>query len=219
MSLSWIVDNVGYIAGLAGQHAMLALPAVVASFVLALPFGFWQRSYPAARELLIGVVGLLYAVPSLALFIVMPLILGTSVLSPVNVVVAMILYGLALQIRSTTDAFASVPEAPVQAAEAMGYSRCQRLLQVEFPLALPVLIAGLRVVSASTISLISVGALIGVQSLGTLFTNGFQRAFPTEILAGVIGTVVLAVVFDLIIVAIGRMSTPWVRTSQQGGVG
>ncbi|WKD62134.1 Glycine betaine/carnitine/choline transport system permease protein OpuCD [Corynebacterium ciconiae DSM 44920] len=219
MNISWIAENIGYIADLAFQHALLAVPAIVASFVLALPFGFWQRSFPAAREVLIGAVGLLYAVPSLALFIVMPLLLGTSVLSPVNVVVAMILYGLALQIRSTTDAFASVPRAPIEAAEAMGYSRWQRLLQVEFPLALPVLVAGLRVVSASTISLISVGALIGVQSLGTLFTHGFQRAFPTEILTGVLATVVLAVIFDLIIVLIGRVSTPWVRAAQQGGVG
>ncbi|MFS0332785.1 ABC transporter permease subunit [Corynebacterium striatum] len=112
---------------------------------------------------------------------------------------------------STADSFDTVPAAVASAATAMGYSPLQRVFQVELPLAGPGIIAGLRVVSASTISLISVGALVGVHSLGTLFTEGFQRNFPTQIIAGFVGTVLLAVLFDLLLVLIGRVLLPWAR--------
>lgn len=143
------------------------------------------------------------------MFILMPLVLGTSILSPLNVVVAMTLYGLALMVRSAADAFDAVPADVRQAAVAAGYSPLKRVLAVEFPLAGPGLISGMRVVAASTVSLISVGALIGVESLGTLFTEGFQRAFPTEIIAGIMCTVALALLIDAALNLLARLTMPW----------
>ena len=123
----------------------------------------------------------------------------------------MTLYGTALLVRSSADAFDAVPGDVIQSADAAGYPPLKRVFAVELPLAAPALFSGLRVVSASTVSLVSVGALIGVQSLGTLFTEGFQRSFPTEILTGLIATVVLAVALDLVIVVVKHTTLPWSR--------
>ena len=141
----------------------------------------------------------------------LPLVLGTSVLSPLNVQVALAAYGVALMTRTTADAFGSVPAAASDAAKSMGYPAWRRVLGVELPLAGPVLLAGARVVSASTVSLVSVGSLVGVHGLGYFFTDGFNRSFPTEILAGVIGTAVVALFFDLVLVALGKLLMPWTR--------
>lgn len=211
MRWEWIGDNLGRIIDLTWAHINLSWPAILASFLLALPVGWVAHRYRAAREVLVIATGLLYVIPSLALFVVMPLIIGTSILSPVNVIVAMTLYGLALQVRSSADAFGTVPEDVRQAAVATGYPAWRRVLSVELPLAGPALLSGIRVVSASTISLVSVGALIGVSSLGTLFTEGFQRSFPTQIMVGLLGTVVLAVLFDAALVFLGRLLLPWAR--------
>ncbi len=192
-------------------HANLAWPPILLALLVALPIGWVAHRYRRIREIVVGLSSALYIIPSLALFILLPLVIGTSVLSSLNVIIAMTLYGLALQVRSTADSFDTVPAAVASAATAMGYSPLQRVFQVELPLAGPGIIAGLRVVSASTISLISVGALVGVHSLGTLFTEGFQRNFPTQIIAGFVGTVLLAVLFDLLLVLIGRVLLPWAR--------
>ncbi|RNE49941.1 ABC transporter permease [Corynebacterium alimapuense] len=212
MRWDWIIDNADRLGELAWAHFVLSWPAIVASFFLALPIGWLAHYHRPTREILVVAAGMLYVIPSLALFVVMPLILGTSILSPLNVIVAMTLYGLALQVRSAADAFDTVPEDVRQAAVATGYPAWKRVLSVELPLAGPGLLSGIRVVSASTISLVSVGALIGVSSLGTLFTEGFQRSFPTQIMAGLLGTVLLAVALDLLLVAAGRLLMPWSRS-------
>lgn len=209
MRWDWIWTNSGRILELAWAHVNLSWPPILASFLLALPVGWLAHRYRPAREVLVIATGLLYVIPSLALFVVMPLLLGTSILSPVNVVAAMTLYGVALQVRSAADAFDTVPDSVRQAAVATGYRPWRRVLTVDLPLAGPALLAGIRVVSASTISLVSVGALIGVASLGTLFTEGFQRSFPTQILVGLVGTVLLAVLFDALLVLLGRLLMPW----------
>lgn len=211
MNWGWLSANSGRIGSLALDHLAISAPAILLAFVVAVPLGWLAHSSGPARELLVVLTSLIYVIPSLAMFILMPLVLGTSILSPLNVVAAMTLYGIALMVRSAADAFDAVPNDVRQSATAAGYAPARRVLAVELPLATPGLISGLRVVSASTISLVSVGALIGVQSLGTLFTEGFQRSFPTEILAGLIGTVLLAVVVDLLIVALGHAATPWTR--------
>lgn len=215
MNWGWLAENADRVLSLALDHLLLAWPAIIASLVIALPLGWVAHQYPRVREAMVIATSTLYVIPSLALFIVLPLIIGTSVISPANVVVAMTLYGLALQVRATADAFDTVPTAVRDSAVAMGYPGWQRIIGVDLPLAGPVIISGLRVVSASTISLISVGALIGVSSLGTLFTEGFQRSFPTEIIAGLVGTVILAVVCDVVIVSIGKLALPWQR--RRGG--
>ena len=211
MKWDWLSSNFSRLAELGIAHANLAWPPILLALLVALPIGGAAHRYRRIRGIVVGLSSALYIIPSLALFILLPLVIGTSVLSSLNVIIAMTLYGLALQVRSTADSFDTVPEAVASAATAMGYSTLQRVFQVELPLAGPGIIAGLRVVSASTISLISVGALVGVHSLGTLFTEGFQRNFPTQIIAGFVGTVLLAVFFDLLLVLIGRVLLPWAR--------
>ncbi|XOJ09455.1 ABC transporter permease [Corynebacterium striatum] len=211
MKWDWLSSNFSRLVELGIAHANLAWPPILLALLVALPIGWVAHRYRRIREIVVGVSSALYIIPSLALFILLPLVIGTSVLSSLNVIIAMTLYGLALQVRSTADSFDTVPAAVASAATAMGYSPLQRVFQVELPLAGPGIIAGLRVVSASTISLISVGALVGVHSLGTLFTEGFQRNFPTQIIAGFVGIVLLAVLFDLLLVLIGRVLLPWAR--------
>ena len=197
------------IGGLAWQHFLIALPAVVLTFLLAVPLGWAAHRSGRFREVIVAATSLIYVVPGLAMFILMPLVLGTSILSPLNVVAAMTLYGVALMVRSAADAFDAVPAEVRQSAVASGYAPLKRIFAVELPLAGPGLVSGMRVVAASTVSLISVGALIGVESLGTLFTEGFQRAFPTEIIAGLFGTVALAMLFDAALLLISRFTMPW----------
>lgn len=209
MRLDWIADNAAELAGLTLTHAGLAAPAVLAATVIALPLGWAAHRARRWRDVVVTAAGLVYAVPSLVLFILMPLFLDTSIIAPANVVVALTAYGVALLVRTCADGFDSVDATARTTAEALGFSPAQRVLQVELPLAGPVILGGVRVVSASTIALVSVGALIGVESLGTLFTEGFARSFPTEILTGVIGTVVLALIFDAVLVAAGRVLMPW----------
>ncbi|MGO3886379.1 MAG: ABC transporter permease, partial [Mycetocola sp.] len=158
---------------------------------------------------------LLYTIPSLALITLLPPILGTPVLSDSNVVVALTLYGVALLARSASDAFDSVDREVIRSATAVGYTPSRRFWAVELPLAVPVIVAGVRVVTVSTVSLVTVGALVGSRNLGSLFTDGLQRGIVPEIIAGIVATVVLALVLDLIIATIGRTLTPWTRV---GGV-
>jgi len=160
---------------------------------------------------LLTVSGLLYTIPSLALVVAMPAILGTKILDPLNLIATLTIYAIALMVRTATDAFDSVSPDVRQSATAMGYGPWSRFWKVELPLAGPVLLAGLRVVSASTVSLVTLGALVGLSGLGYLFTDGYQRSFATEIFTGVVLTVVIAVVFDLLLILLGRVVLPWAK--------
>jgi osmoprotectant transport system permease protein len=159
----------------------------------------------------------LYTVPSLVLFVVLPAILGTLTLDPINVVVALAVYTVALLVRSVADALAAVPAMVIAAATAMGFTPARRFVSVEFPLAVPVLIAGLRVATVSNISLVSVGALIGVGGLGRLFTDGFNNDNLVEVTVGIVLSMLLALVADGLLVALGRMATPWSRIGASAG--
>lgn len=212
--MSWAWDNRDRILDLTFTHMWLSAIPIVLGFVIALPIGWYASRRRWFRAPMLGLGSILYSIPSLPLFVLLPPIIGTKVLDSANVVVALTIYAVAIMIRSATDAFASVSEDVLDAASATGYSGRQRGLAVELPLAGPVLLAGLRVVSVSTVSLVSVGALIGVSSLGSFFTDGFQRDFTTEIVVGVVGIVVVALVFDAVLVIVGRMLMPWTSTSR-----
>jgi osmoprotectant transport system permease protein len=207
--MEWIWASRAELASLTLTHAWLSAVPVGVGLAVATPIGWWISRHRRIGGLVLGLGSILYTIPSLALFVILPGIIGTGFLSPLNVIVALSIYAVALLVRTAADAFGSVSSAVLDAATASGYSDTGRGLRVELPLAGPVLLAGLRVVSVSTVSLVSVGALIGVSSLGSLFTDGYRRDFGTEIVAGVIGTVVLALAFDLILVASGRVLMPW----------
>ncbi|GAA2644840.1 ABC transporter permease [Paractinoplanes durhamensis] len=193
------------------QHIWLALLPVVIGFVIALPIGYLGVRFPWLYHPLVNTAGVLYSIPSLALFVFLPVLLGTKILSPLNIVVALTIYTVALLSRTVADGLRSVDDIIVQSATAMGYRRLRRLTDVELPVALPVILAGLRVATVSNISLVSVGALIGVGGLGQLFTRGFQLFYLEPIIVGIVLSVALAGLADLAIVLLQRLVTPWTR--------
>ncbi|GIM96522.1 ABC transporter permease [Paractinoplanes toevensis] len=193
------------------QHIWLALVPVVIGFVVALPIGYLGVRFPWLYHPLVNTCGVLYSIPSLALFVFLPVVLGTKILSPLNIVVALTIYTVALLARTVADGLRSVDALVVQSATAMGYRRLRRLIDVELPVALPVILAGLRVATVSNISLVSVGALIGVGGLGQLFTRGFQLFYTQPIIVGIVLSVALAGICDLAIVGLQRLVTPWTR--------
>jgi len=194
-----------------GWHARLSALPLLFGLVLSLPLGWLARRYRWAYPPMVSIAGLLYTIPSLALFIVLPGILKTKILDPNNVVVALTIYTVALLVRVVADGLAAVPEEVLQSATAMGYRRFGRLVRVELPIAVPVIGAGRRVAAVSNVSLVSVSALIGVPELGQLFTNGFQLNYQTPILLGILLSVLLALAFDTVIQLLTRTLTPWRR--------
>lgn len=209
--MEWILDHLGDIATYTWQHAWLSALPTLLGLLVALPLGWAARRWSLLYTPIVVGTGLLYTIPSLALFILMPVFLGTRILDPLNVVIAMTIYTVALMTRSVADALAAVPASTIAAATAMGLGAPRRFATVELPLAVPVIGAGLRVAAVSNVSIVSVAALIGVPQLGSLFTDGFQRDFLDPIVAGVVGCVVLALLFDLLIVLAVRLLTPWRR--------
>jgi osmoprotectant transport system permease protein len=212
--MSWVLDNVELISRLTLAHIRLSVIPILVGAVVAIPLGWLAYRFPPVRGVLLTAVGLIYTIPSLALFVLLPPLLGLPFLSSANVIIALSLYAVAIMVRSAADAFDSVDPAILRSATAVGYESWQRVLFVELPLAGPVILAGLRVVAVSTVSLVTVGILVGVQSLGYLFTDGFQRNIEAEILTGIVMTVIVALFFDFILVAIGRLLMPWSRALQ-----
>jgi osmoprotectant transport system permease protein len=212
--MTWALEHLDDITAYAVQHAWLAGLPLVLGLLIALPLGWLARARGWLYGPVVAGTGLLYTIPSLALFILMPLILGTRILDPVNVVVAMTIYTVALLTRTVADGLGAVDDTVVAAATAMGLGRMRRLFTVELPLAVPVVAAGLRVAAVSNVSIVSVAALIGVPQLGSLFTDGFYRNFLDPVIAGLIGCAVLALVFDAVIVLVARLLTPWQRAGR-----
>jgi osmoprotectant transport system permease protein len=209
--VSWVLDNLDLIWGLSIDHLRQSLIAIVLGFVISVPIGWAAFRYTAVRGPTLATVGLLYTIPSLGLFAVLAAVFGIPLLSEANLIVALTIYAVAIMTRSVTDGLASVDPVTREAAVAVGFGAWRRFWTVDFPLAGPVLLAGLRVTASSTISLATVGILIGVQNLGYLFTNGSQRRIIPEVLAGVVAVVVIAVLIDLLLVVAGRLLMPWNR--------
>lgn len=211
--MTWFLDHIPEVLRLAWTHAYLAGIPLVVGLLLALPLGWLARRYSWLYVPFTAGFGLLYTIPSLALFVMLPLFTGYGILSPVNVVIALSLYTLALLVRTVADGLGAVPDHVQNAATAMGYTRGRRFFAIELPLAVPVIAAGLRVAAVSNVSIVSVGTIIGVQQLGLLFSDGFNRNFYDPLVVGIIGCVVLALVFDGIIIIVARVLTPWQRAT------
>lgn len=207
--MTWALDHLGQIGELALRHTVLAGVPLLIGLLIAIPLGWLAVRVPALAPVTIVGTGLLYTIPSLALFVLMPLILGTKILDPVNVVVAMTIYTVALLVRTVVDGLRSVPADVDAAASAMGYGGVRRLLGVQLPLAVPVIAAGLRVAAVSNVSIVSIASIIGVAQLGSLLTDGYNRYITGELWAGIIACLVLALLFDLVIVGLARLLTPW----------
>lgn len=209
--MNWLLNHLGQVSGLFGTHAVLAITPLLIGLVVAIPLGWLAQRFGWLRAPLVISTGLLYTIPSLALFILMPLVLGTGILDPLNVVIALSIYTVALLVRTVADGLASVPDEVTQAATAMGVGRVRRFFGVELPLAIPVIAAGLRVAAVSNVSIVSVAALLGISQLGSLFTDGFARDFLDPIVVGIVACMLLALALDVTIVGLGRLLTPWQR--------
>ena len=208
--MNWVADNLDLIWALTLDHLRQSAIAIVAGFILAVPLGWLAFRYTRLRGTVLTVIGLLYTIPSFALFALLTLF-GIAYLSELNLVVALTIYAVAIMTRSVTDGLVSVDEATRSAAVAVGFGAWRRFWTVDFPLSGPVVLAGLRVTAMSTISLATVGALIGVQNLGYLFTNGSQRRIIAEVFAGVVAVVIIAVIVDALLMLAGRALMPWTR--------
>lgn len=198
-------------------HLRLSLIPVLLGLLIAVPLGafVWRRTM--LRRLTTVTASIIFTIPSLALFVVLPLIIPTRILDEANVVIALTLYTTALLVRAVPEALDAVPAHVRDAATAVGYTRLGQLLKVELPLSLPVLTAGLRVVAVTNISMVAVGSVIGIGGLGTWFTEGYQADKSDQIVAGIIAIFLLAVIVDVLILVAGRLLTPWSRTGRRAG--
>jgi osmoprotectant transport system permease protein len=210
----WIASHGDLFRELLGEHIYLAIVPVVWGLVIALPLGLacvhWPRIYPPV----LATTSILYALPSIALFVIL---LDFTGLQPRTVIIPLTVYTLSVLVPNVVDGLRSVPDHVRQAATAMGFSGPRRLVQVDLPIAVPVIMAGLRVATVANISLVSVGALVGIGGLGELFTDGFQRDFMTPIFVGIVLIILLAVTADAILVFLQWLLTPWARARRSEG--
>ncbi|ORW31631.1 ABC transporter permease [Mycobacterium paraense] len=195
-------------------HLRLSLVPVLIGLAIAVPLGVAVQRVPIARRLTTATAAVVFTVPSLALFVVLPMIIGTRILDEANVMVALTAYTAALLVRAVLEALDAVPAQVRDAAAAVGYPTLRRMLKVELPLSIPVLVAGLRVVVVTNIAMVSVGSVIGIGGLGTWFTEGYQTNKSDQIVAGIVALFVLATVIDALIVVAGRLATPWERAGR-----
>ncbi|EEH64717.1 ABC transporter, permease protein [Gleimia coleocanis DSM 15436] len=207
--MMWVFDNFDRVLHLLLMHLQLVVPAIVATLLISVSVAYGVTKLPRIREWVLTASGLLYSIPSLPLLIVLPLILGIPLRSNLNVQVALTIYGCSLLIRAAADAFDQVDSKVLQASLACGMSPLQCFWKVHLPLAGPAILAGLRVVAVSTIALTTIGALLGISSLGSLFTDGLMRSIVAEVITGIVATVLLAVSVDFLLVLLGRLVMPF----------
>jgi osmoprotectant transport system permease protein len=205
---AWVVDNLGDIWAALAEHIVLTVIPVGLGFLLAFPMALASIRWPGLYSPLLGVAGILFAIPTLALFVVMIPFTG---LSKATAIVPLTLYTLLILLRNTVEGLNGVPSHVREAAEAMGYTRARQLFRIELPLAVPVIIAGLRIATVNTIAYVAITALIGQGGLGNLFMDGFLRQFPTPLIVGLVLSVTLAVAADLGLLGVQRVLTPWRR--------
>ncbi len=213
VDVDWITRNLDDIWAATAVHARFTVIPVLAGLAIAFPLSLVAVRYPRLYGPLLGVAGLLYTIPSFALFVLLLPFFG---LNDLPVLVALTIYTLLILIRNTVEGLVGVSRDVVESADAMGYRPAARLLRVELPIATPVIVAGLRIATVSTVGLVAVGALLGFErgGYGAFFLDGYARDFFTPQLVGIVGCVALAVVLDLVLVAVQRGLTPWTRVAR-----
>jgi osmoprotectant transport system permease protein len=204
----YVVDRKDEIVDATVEHIMITMAAVALGVLIAFPLALVARRYPRLESAILGVSTGIYTIPSLALF---PLLLPFTGLTPTTVVVGLALYALTILVRSMLQGLRAVPDEVRESAAGLGYGPTRMLFRVELPLALPVIMAGLRVATVSTVALVTVGSLVSYGGLGNLIKDGVETNFRAELFTAAVLCVVLAVVFDVIIVTTQRAMTPWSR--------
>ena len=209
IDFGWIADNLDEIAQRLGEHVLMVGAAVAIGFVVSFALAMVARRWPFTYGPILAVTGTLYAIPSLALFV---LLIPLTGLTLTTAIVALVLYTLLILVRNIVVALDGVPPDVVEAATGMGFGSGQRFWRVELPIALPVVVAGLRIATVTTIGLVAITTFIGLGGLGYLIINsGTRRFFPTSIYVGVLLCVLLAVLADLGLAWAQRRLTPWAR--------
>ena len=210
-SLQFARENTSAILAALQEHVYLTIVAVVVASVVAFPLAVLAARRPAFAGPVLGVSGVLYTIPSLALFAILAPFTGASRLT---VLIGLVLYALLILVRNTLVGLQSVPDEVVDAARGMGYGPGRMLWQVELPVALPTIMTGVRVATVSTVALATVGVIVGYGGLGQLLLAGFQNNFyRAEIMTSTVLTVALALALDLVLLVITRAFTPWSRRS------
>ena len=209
--LEYVRDRGDEVVDATVQHLGITVAAVLLGVLIAFPLALLARRLPRLESTILAVSTGIYTVPSLALF---PLMVPFTGLSPTTVVVGLGLYALTILVRSMLEGLRAVPEEVRESAVGLGYGATRLLFRVELPLALPVVMAGLRVATVSTVALTTVGALVAHGGLGDLLEDGVLTNFKAELLAASVLCVLLAVALDVLLVLSQRLATPWTRTAR-----
>ncbi|WP_060952595.1 ABC transporter permease [Streptomyces hygroscopicus] len=204
----WFPDHQDDLVTLTLDHLSTAVPAVLLGLLIALPLAVIAHRVRPLRGLLLGISNVLFTIPSIAIFV---LLLPVTGLTRTTAVTGLTIYTLVVLLRNTVEGLDSVPAKVRETSTAMGARPLRTLLTVELPLAFPVIMAGVRVATVMAISLVSVASYIGYGGLGQLFTDGFQRNYPTPVVAGVVLSLLLALVADAVLVTVQWLCTPWLR--------
>jgi osmoprotectant transport system permease protein len=205
--LDWVLENLDQLARRLGEHVLVTVIAVSVGFVISFALAMLIRRYPRIYAPILAVSGVLYAIPSIALFVLLIPITGLSLLTAE---IALVSYTLVILVRNIVTGLRGVPAEVLEVADGMGFSNVQRLWRVELPIALPIVVAGLRIATVTTIGLVTIATLIGMGGLGYLIVNiGVTRRFPTATITGVVMVVLLSALVDLLLLALQRRLTPW----------
>lgn len=206
-SWDYVVDNADVLLSAGRQHVLLTVGAVLLALVAAFPLAMLVRRFRRLEPAVLGVSGVLYTIPSLALISLLWPVFG---LSPATVVIALAVYALLVVLRNTVVGLEGVPLEVVDAARGMGMGARQTLLKVELPLALPTILAGVRIATVSTVGMVTIGALVGYGGFGQLILTGFQQNFfHAQIATATICCVLLAMIFEVSLLGLQRVLTPW----------
>jgi osmoprotectant transport system permease protein len=210
--LDWVLAHLEMLAQRIGEHLVVTVIAVVAGFAISFALALAVRRYPRLYGPILAVSGVLYSIPSIALFVLFIPITGLSLLTAE---IALVSYTLVILVRNIVTGLRGVPAEVIEAARGMGYTDRQRLWQVELPIALPIIVAGLRIATVTTIGLVTVATLIGMGGLGYLIVNiGIERRFPTATITGIVIVVLLSTFIDLGFQLAQRRLTPWARARE-----
>jgi osmoprotectant transport system permease protein len=205
----WVTDHLDEIRMRLFEHIELTVLAVGLGVLIAIPLSFlstrWRRSYTPT----LAITGIMYTIPALAFFVLLGPV--TGFISRTTALIPLVCYTLLILVRNTVTGLEGIPPEVKEAATGMGYTQTRLLLRVELPLAMPAIIAGVRIATVSTVGLVTVTALIGQGGLGQLLVDGFQRDFQTPLTVGIVLSLALAVVADLLLLGALTLATPWRR--------
>jgi len=213
---TWVFSHFGAMWTRFLQHLQLVVIAVLAGFVIALVLAIWSYRRPTAYGPITALTGLLYTIPSLAAFALLRPVTGLTLLTAL---IPLTTYTLLILVRANVAGFRSVPAEVIEAAEGMGYTRRQRLLRVELPLAVPLIMAGIRLATVTTIGLATVASILGESfgGFGFFITEGLNQFFLTEVYVGAILSILFAFAADTLLVRIEHVVTPWSRARAETG--